>query len=46
MADLAMVFHWPPGEMDGMELDELMKWRERARKRHEASQPKGKPPRK
>lgn len=29
--------------MDGMELDELMEWRERARKRHEGSKPKGKP---
>ncbi len=28
--------------MDGMELEELMEWRERARKRHEGSKPKGK----
>ncbi|MFP3343328.1 GpE family phage tail protein [Halomonas sp. SIMBA_159] len=41
MADLAMVFHWEPQAMDGMELDELMEWRERARKRHEGSKPKG-----
>lgn len=27
--------------MDGMELEELMEWRERARKRHEGSKPKG-----
>lgn len=29
--------------MDNMELEELMEWRERARKRHEGSKPKGKP---
>jgi len=28
--------------MDNMELEELMEWRERARKRHEGSKPKGK----
>lgn len=42
MADLAMVFHWEPQAMDSMELEELMEWRERARKRHEGSKPKGK----
>ncbi|WP_083023717.1 GpE family phage tail protein [Vreelandella lionensis] len=42
MADLAMVFHWEPNAMDNMELEELMEWRERARKRHEGK-PKGKP---
>ncbi|MEL7966910.1 GpE family phage tail protein [Vreelandella neptunia] len=42
MADLAMVFHWEPQAMDDMELDELMQWRERARKRHEGSKPNGK----
>lgn len=42
MADLAMVFHWEPSAMDNMELEELMQWRERARKRHEGSKPKGK----
>lgn len=26
-----MVFHWPPGAMDGMTLTELMQWREAAR---------------
>ncbi len=36
-----MVFHWEPSAMDGMELEELMQWRERARKRHEGSKPKG-----
>ncbi|WP_275898214.1 GpE family phage tail protein [Halomonas binhaiensis] len=35
MADLAMVFHWGPMEMDDMELAELMAWRERARLRYE-----------
>ncbi|MGE4335587.1 MAG: GpE family phage tail protein, partial [Pigmentiphaga sp.] len=33
MADIAMVFHWPPAEMDSMELVELADWRERARVR-------------
>ena len=36
MADLAVVFHWRPADMDGMELQELMAWRERARKRWES----------
>lgn len=31
MADLAVVFHWPPREMDAMPLHELAAWRERAR---------------
>ncbi|GEN25405.1 hypothetical protein HCU01_33540 [Halomonas cupida] len=35
MADLAMVFHWGPPEMDDMSLAELMGWRERARLRYE-----------
>lgn len=35
MADLAMVFHWTPREMDTMSLPELMQWREQARVRHE-----------
>lgn len=33
MADIAVVFHWPPAAMDPMPLDELMAWRERARER-------------
>ncbi|AQU84917.1 MULTISPECIES: GpE family phage tail protein [unclassified Halomonas] len=41
MADLAMVFHWEPQAMDGMDLEELMEWRERARKRHEGNNPNG-----
>lgn len=36
MADIAVVFHWPPQAMDGMGLTELMAWRERARERCEA----------
>ncbi len=36
MADLALVFHWRPIDMDGMSLAELMDWRERARERHES----------
>lgn len=35
MADLAIVFHWHPADMDGMDLSELMHWRELARQRHE-----------
>ena len=35
MADIAVVFHWPPQAMDGMNLSELMSWREDARKRWE-----------
>ncbi|WP_293935572.1 GpE family phage tail protein [Iodobacter sp.] len=33
MADIAMVFHWPPSAMDSMEVSELIEWREAARKR-------------
>ena len=33
MADLATVFHWPPSEMDGMDLEELADWWHRARVR-------------
>ncbi len=33
MADLAVVFHWPPAVMDSMALAELLDWRERARLR-------------
>lgn len=33
MADIAVVFHWPPAAMDPMDLQELMAWRERARMR-------------
>ena len=33
MADLAMVFHWRPVDMQRMDIAELMEWRERARVR-------------
>ncbi len=33
MADLAMVYHWGPGEMREMPLDELLEWWELARER-------------
>jgi len=33
MADLAVVFHWAPTDMDSLSLQELMEWRERARLR-------------
>ncbi|WCE09491.1 GpE family phage tail protein [Pseudomonas sp. JBR1] len=33
MADLAITFHWQPAQLDALGLDELMDWRERARKR-------------
>ena len=35
MADIAMVFHWAPADLDPLGLAELMDWRERARKRME-----------
>lgn len=35
MADLAMVFHWGPADLDPLSLTELMEWRERARQRWE-----------
>ncbi|WP_252275224.1 GpE family phage tail protein [Pseudomonas subflava] len=37
MADLAMVFHWGPVELDPLPLSELMEWRERARSRWEGN---------
>lgn len=33
MADLAVVFHWTPADMDRLSVQELMDWRERARVR-------------
>ncbi|MBL0229466.1 MAG: GpE family phage tail protein [Moraxellaceae bacterium] len=35
MADIAVVFHWPPQAMECMSLTELMQWREQARQRVE-----------
>lgn len=33
MANLAVVFHWPPAAMDEMELEELLRWENKARER-------------
>jgi len=33
MADIAVIFHWDAAAMDGMEISELMRWREHARLR-------------
>lgn len=33
MADIAVIFHWRPADMDPLSLTELMEWRERARQR-------------
>jgi hypothetical protein len=33
MADIAVVFHWPPAAMNDLSLSDLMEWRERARVR-------------
>ena len=38
MADIAFVFHWRPCDMAEMEIPELMRWREHARRRYD---PKG-----
>ncbi|WP_263264904.1 GpE family phage tail protein [Pseudomonas sp. RIT-PI-S] len=35
MADIAMVFHWPPAPMATMPVSELVQWREQARQRWE-----------
>ena len=35
MADLAMVFHWRPADMEFLSLTDLAEWRERARERWE-----------
>lgn len=31
MADVAVVFHWSPDDMNRLSVSELMGWRERAR---------------
>ncbi|WP_121120068.1 GpE family phage tail protein [Croceibacterium ferulae] len=36
MADVAIIFHWPPAAMDGMPLSELMGWRAQAARRSQA----------
>lgn len=33
MADIAVIFHWPPSEMAGMTLTELLNWRHLALQR-------------
>lgn len=33
MADIAVIFHWPPSELWEMDLDELAMWRKRAEER-------------
>ncbi|MCX8678625.1 GpE family phage tail protein [Gilliamella sp. B2865] len=33
MADVAVIFHWPPSAMFEFTLSELMDWREQARLR-------------
>lgn len=38
MADLALVFHWPPSTMHDFTLTEWMEWRERARERYETEE--------
>ncbi|HWX02252.1 GpE family phage tail protein [Collimonas sp.] len=38
MADIAVVFHWPPQAMDALEVSDLMAWRERARVRSGAEE--------
>lgn len=38
MADVAVIFHWPPSAFDTMTLPELMSWREAARIRSGAEE--------
>ncbi|WP_072089910.1 GpE family phage tail protein [Yersinia alsatica] len=33
MADIAVIFHWPPSELDSLSLTELILWRDKARQR-------------
>jgi len=33
MADVAIIFHWSPADMDSMDLSDLMGWREQAARR-------------
>ncbi|MBB6191499.1 hypothetical protein FHS51_001726 [Sphingobium wenxiniae] len=39
MADVAVIFHWPPAAMDAMSLSELMGWREQAARRSRPPDP-------
>ena len=38
MADVAAIFHWTPGDMDGMTVPELMEGRKKAGKRSGADE--------
>jgi hypothetical protein len=38
MADIAVVFHWPPSAMEFPSLADLMAWRERARARSQVDE--------
>ncbi|MGO4413289.1 GpE family phage tail protein [Cupriavidus sp. KB_39] len=38
MADIAVIFHWPPEQLFAMGLSELMEWRERAIERSGADE--------
>jgi hypothetical protein len=42
MADIAVVFHWQPAAMDGMDLSELMGWRAQAARRSQPPEKQGK----
>ncbi len=44
MADIALVFHWPPEAMDRMSIEELARWHEKARERFEAQNNTGSAP--
>ncbi|RJF92995.1 GpE family phage tail protein [Sphingomonas cavernae] len=42
MADVAVVFHWPPQAMDEMPLSDLMLWRTKAAERSKPTETKRK----
>jgi len=37
MADVAVIFHWPPSELNPMTLTELLVWRHKAMQRSGAT---------
>lgn len=41
MADIAVIFHWGPADMEPLSLTDLMEWRERARQRSETEKKNG-----
>jgi hypothetical protein len=41
MADLAVVFHWPPSEMNGMAPEELAMWHQKAMARWQSEEKDG-----